>query len=82
MSKGLESLKEFKSQRPGVNVYAENYLNIIEKELIALRNIVSIFDIRIVGDYLIAQRGDTCVVENLKLRQSQELINLLKEVLL
>ena len=34
MSKGLEALKEFKSEfRPGVNVYANEYLDIIEKEL-------------------------------------------------
>ena len=33
MSKGLEALKEYKNQLPGVNVYANDYLEIIEKEL-------------------------------------------------
>ena len=36
MSKGLEALKEYKSQQLGVNVYADDYLEIIEKELKAL----------------------------------------------
>ena len=29
--------------------------------------IISMFDIKIVGDYLMAQRGDTCVIYNLKI---------------
>ena len=33
MSKGLEALKEYKNQQTGVNVYANDYLDIIEKEL-------------------------------------------------
>lgn len=32
MSEGLEALKEFKNQQQGVNVYANEYLDIIEKE--------------------------------------------------
>lgn len=71
MSKGLEALKK------GIILY-----DTLEKELKALEIIKVIFNIQVLGDYLIAQRGDVCVVENLKLRQSQELINLLKEVLL
>lgn len=31
--KGLEALKEYKSQQQGVNVYADEYLDIIENEL-------------------------------------------------
>lgn len=56
--------------------------NAFPKELKALEIITNLFDIKIIGDYLIAQKGDVCIVENLKLRQSQEIINLLKEVLL
>lgn len=34
MNKGLEALKEYKSEfKPGVNIYANEYLEIIEKEL-------------------------------------------------
>lgn len=33
MNKGLEALKEYRSQQQGVNVYADKYLDIIEKEL-------------------------------------------------
>lgn len=36
MNKGLKALKDFKSQQAGVNVYANEYLDIIEKELKAL----------------------------------------------
>jgi len=84
MSKeGLEALKRIKSRyndRVCIDILED--FDLVEKELKALKIIVSIFDIKIVGDYLIAQRGDTCVVENLKLRQTQEIINLLKGVLL
>ena len=33
MRKGLEALKEYRSQQNGVNVYANDYLDIIENEL-------------------------------------------------
>ena len=33
MSKGLEALKQYKSQQMGVNVYADELLDIVEKEL-------------------------------------------------
>ena len=37
MSKGLEALKQFRNSNfQGVNVYADEYLDIIEKELKAL----------------------------------------------
>lgn len=63
-------------------VFCGNEKEIIEKEIKALEIITNLFDIKIIGDYLIAQKGDVCIVENPKLKQSQEIINLLKEVLL
>jgi len=39
MNEGLEALKEYRSQRQGVNVYANEYLDIIEKELKRLEEI-------------------------------------------
>lgn len=33
MSKGLEALKEYRNQQTGVNVHADDYLDIIEEEL-------------------------------------------------
>lgn len=36
MSKGLEALKEYRAQQQGVNVYADELLDIVEKELKAL----------------------------------------------
>lgn len=33
MNKGLDALKEYRSQQTGVNVYADEYLDIIEKAL-------------------------------------------------
>lgn len=33
MSKGLEALKQYRSQQTGVNVYADELLDIVEKEL-------------------------------------------------
>ena len=47
----------------------------------ALDILISLFDIKIVGGYLIARRGETCLVYNLILKQNQEIINSLKEVL-
>jgi len=47
----------------------------------ALEILISLFDIKIVGGYLIARRGETCIVYNLILKQNQEIINSLKEVL-
>ena len=38
MSKGLEALKEFRSQQTGVNVFADELLDIIETELNILEN--------------------------------------------
>jgi hypothetical protein len=53
----------------------------VAKKLKALEIIKNILNIQILGDYLVAQKGETFVAENLKLKQSQEIINLLKEVL-
>ena len=36
MSKGLEALKEYRKHQQGVNVYADELLDIVEKELKAL----------------------------------------------
>lgn len=36
MSKGLKALKEYRAQQQGVNVYADELLDIVEKELKAL----------------------------------------------
>lgn len=36
MNKGLEALKQYRSQQTGVNVYADELLDIVEKELRAL----------------------------------------------
>ena len=36
MTKGLEALKEYRKQQQGVNVYADELLDIVEKELKAL----------------------------------------------
>ncbi len=79
MDKRLEAFEDLTSNYP--KNYSESYHKVLN-EIKALHTIISIFDIKIVGDYLIARRGETCIVYNLKLKQSQEIINLLKEVLL
>ena len=53
MSKGLEALKEYRCQQQGVNVYADEYLDIVEKELKAF-NIIS-QNFRLVGNCLHAR---------------------------
>ncbi len=82
MNEGLKAFKKIvKTMSANHFENQVDELSTIEKELKALNIIISIFDIKIVGDYLIARRGETCIVYNLKLKQSQEIINLLKEVL-
>ena len=83
MSKCLEDLQKYYNEGIciGMDKDTQEMLEKCLKELKALEIIKNIFNIQILGDYLVAQKGETFVAENLKLKQSQEIINLLKKVL-
>ena len=86
MTKGLKALKEYRAQQQGVNVYADELLDIVEKELKALDIII---DKKVNMSLLYLQ--DTCqdyndhIVRMLATTASktltQEKYDLLKEVL-
>ena len=80
-SKGLEALKKYRNQQTGVNVYADDYLDIIEKELKALEIInnkkVDVKYLYYRAEFNVEKYNDN-YIEGL----TQEENDLLKEVLL
>jgi len=73
---GKEALKEYRKQQIGVNVYADELLDIIEKELEILK-ILKAFDFEI-EDYTEDLNGSVCVKQRRIILDDEE-IDLIKE---
>ena len=83
-SKGLEALKQYRNQQTGVNVYADDYLDIIEKELKALDILKDMLEIE--TDSFDGSDMEFHTIRRLRFKQdcgdiSEDEYNLLKEVL-
>lgn len=84
MSKGLEALKEYRKHQQGVNVYADELLDIVEKELKALeiiknKKVYVRFFLKYCDDEIGLPIYNSQVLEEQKL--TQEEYDLLKEAL-